>query len=165
MPPFTFKYVRKTEKGARLKIEQSGKTLTFSEVLNLWKNNTEFTTWYIDSLNEIGFDRDYSMGYPQCPGFRASIAASYSFYDLRKEEITDLKIYPFALMDVSLHDYLNLNTAQAAEKCKQIVKEVKDVEGLFISVWHNNNLSETDGWEGWNEVYEELLQAALPEDA
>ena len=56
MPPFTFKFIRKADKGVRLKIEQSGKELTFSEVLNLWKDHSEFTTWYIDSLNALGFE-------------------------------------------------------------------------------------------------------------
>lgn len=63
MNSFSLKFIGRNEKGARFKIEQSGKLLSFSEVLNFWKNDKTFTIWYIDSLNELGFD-EYFWEHP-----------------------------------------------------------------------------------------------------
>ena len=36
------------------------------------------------------------------PGFRAGIARSFRFYDIIEDKITDLRIFPFQVMDVTL---------------------------------------------------------------
>jgi len=35
---------------------------------------------------------------------------------------------------------------------------VKNVNGTFISVWHNESLSDRDIWKGWKLVYEKMLK-------
>ncbi len=117
------------------------------------------------ALLEAGIKKEYSMGYPDMVGFRASIATSFYFYDLKKEKQEALRIYPFAVMDVSLNDYMRLSPEKAIAVCGGIIKAVKEVDGLFISIWHNQNVSERDNWKGWRNVYEEVLLLALPDEA
>lgn len=111
-------------------------------------------------LIENDLDEDYSMGYAGAPGFRAGIADTYRFYDLALEVETHLRIHPFAVMDGTLNDYLFLSPDHAIEKIKQLIEEVKKVKGTFVSVWHNESLSDEKRWKGWRHVYEELLEMA-----
>ena len=55
---------------------------------------------------------------------------------------------------------MNLNGADAlveSSVLKQLMDEVARVRGTFSSIWHNENLSEMFGWEGWRSVYEQML--------
>jgi len=36
--------------------------------------------------------------------------------------------------------------------------EVKDVNGLLITLWHNNSFSEADEWVGWRHMYEQMVE-------
>ncbi|HBN06571.1 MAG TPA: hypothetical protein DD434_12400 [Bacteroidales bacterium] len=101
---------------------------------------------------------DYSMGYSKTIGFRAGICSGYNFFDLEIDGETKLRVHPFAIMDVALKDGLGLNKDEAQIKIKQIVDEIIAVKGDFISVWHNQSLSERYQWKGWREVYENMLE-------
>ena len=41
------------------------------------------------------------------------------------------------------------------------MKTVKEVKGTFISVWHNESLSDEGIWKGWKIVYEKMLKESL----
>ena len=103
---------------------------------------------------------DYSMGYAALPGFRAGICSTYNFYDLDREEETKLRIHPFAVMDGTLKDYMELSPDEAIDHIKVLIDEVKKVHGTFISLWHNETLSDKKRWNGWLRVYESLLEMA-----
>jgi len=105
---------------------------------------------------------DYTMGYPDLPGFRASICSPYFFYDLDLEIETSLKLHPFAIMDGTLKDYMNIAPSQAMEVIHPLIDSVKRVDGQFISVWHNESFAENERWKGWRTVYENHIEAALP---
>ncbi len=104
---------------------------------------------------------DYTMGYASKPGFRASICTPYYFYDLDIEHETTLRINPFAVMDGTLKDYMDLTPEDALIMVKDLIDEVKKVNGTFISLWHNESLSNRLRWKGWREVYEKLLEMAV----
>lgn len=104
--------------------------------------------------------RDHSMGYSEVPGFRASICSPFPFYDLMKDEKTELMLYPFAVMDVALNRFLKLSPEEAIERIGKLMIAVKRRKGLFISVFHNESLSDFDNWEGWRKVYEAMLKMA-----
>ncbi len=109
------------------------------------------------NLIEEDITDDYTMGYAALPGFRAGICSTFNFYDLDIEIETKLKVHPFMVMDGTLKDYLKLTTTDAIEEIKKLIDEVKAVNGTFISLWHNESLSNEKRWVGWRKVYEELL--------
>lgn len=112
------------------------------------------------ALCASGIKEDYTMGYPDKIGFRASIANPFHFFDLENNTETDLLVYPFQIMDVSLQQYLNLTPEEAISKIQQIVDETKAVGGLLMVLWHNESLSEWKQWKGWSSVFKEMLDRA-----
>ncbi|MDY5969090.1 MAG: polysaccharide deacetylase family protein [Bacteroidales bacterium] len=100
---------------------------------------------------------DYTMGYAEQPGFRASISTPYPFYDLSHDEEAPLIIHPFAVMDTTLKRYCGLNPNGAWNVIKELMDNVSKVQGTFSCIFHNENLCEMFGWEGWRQVYERVL--------
>ncbi len=111
-------------------------------------------------LSDLGIKDDYTMGYASASGFRASICTPFTFYNLDLETILPLKIHPFAVMDATLLYYLKLNPEQAIKEITQLVLEVKNVNGTFISLWHNDTFSNFKQWEGWQSVYKQMVKVA-----
>jgi hypothetical protein len=112
--------------------------------------------------NLIDFDitDDYTMGYAWSIGFRAGICTAFNFYDLDMELETKLKVHPFAVMDATLKYYMKLQPDEAIARIRPLVEEVRAVNGTFISLWHNETLSDEKQWAGWREVYEETVKLA-----
>lgn len=119
-----------------------------------------FPTTY-RALIENGIEEDYTMGYASLPGFRAGTCTPFLFYELEAESETSLRITPFQVMDGTLNQYMKLSTIGAFEVCKNLIQEVKKVNGTFVSLWHNESLSEMREWKGWREVFYKLLEEAL----
>ena len=46
------------------------------------------------------------------------------------------------------------------DEIKNIINQVKSVNGTFISLWHNESLSDQKRWKGWRRVYEEMIKYA-----
>ncbi|MDD2197964.1 MAG: polysaccharide deacetylase family protein [Bacteroidales bacterium] len=101
---------------------------------------------------------DYSMGYPDAIGFRASTCTAYNFYDIVDEKALSLKIIPFQVMDRALLQGLKLNPEQAVEQTLAMAKMVKSVKGTFVTVWHNETLSGINEWKGWGNVLRDILE-------
>lgn len=112
------------------------------------------------NLIDLDITDEYSMGYAQETGFRAGICTPFNYYDLDLESATKLKVHPFTVMDATLKYYMKFTPDEAIGHVKQMVQEVKAVDGTFISLWHNETLSEKDQWQGWRKVYEETIKAA-----
>lgn len=104
---------------------------------------------------------DYSMGFASEVGFRASICTPYPFYDIDREEKTKLMLYPFAVMEATLKFYMNTTQEQAFEIIDAMIKDVRSVDGLFISLWHNETVSDEGLWKNWRVVYEHLVKNAV----
>jgi hypothetical protein len=109
------------------------------------------------NLVKAGIEEDYSLCFHDEPGFRAGIARPFMFYDLLEEKETSLRIIPFQVMDVTLFQYKNLSPAMSKELIIKLINETRRVGGVFISLWHNTSLLETDEWRGWREVFESML--------
>lgn len=110
------------------------------------------------NLIKLNIKADYSMGFASLPGFRAGTCTPHSFFDLEDNEQTTLKIYPFQVMDGTLNEYMKLNKQEALSKIEELVNSVKLVDGTFISLWHNQSLSEQNNWKGWSGIYEKMLK-------
>ncbi len=112
---------------------------------------------YRDIL-KVGIREDYSMGYPDEPGFRAGIARPYYFYDVTEDKQTSLRIIPFQVMDATLYNYKNLDPPASKEVILKLINETRKVGGLFVSIWHNTSLLNNQEWLGWREVFELMLK-------
>ncbi len=112
-------------------------------------------------LCAIGINNDYTMGYADAIGFRASTARSFLWYDLSNDKLTNLRIHPFMVMDVSLRYYLKLSTENAITRTHKLINCCKQVGGTFCSIWHNSSFSEIDEWTDWKKVYERIFHLAI----
>ncbi|PQJ69506.1 polysaccharide deacetylase family protein [Polaribacter butkevichii] len=113
------------------------------------------------NLIDLEVEEDYSMGYASNVGFRASTCTPFYFYDLDFEIQTPLKVFPFALMDTTLNDYMKLTPKQSLGRIRDIKNEVKAVNGTFITLFHNESLSDYLRWKGWKRLYESMIKIAV----
>jgi hypothetical protein len=117
-----------------------------------------FTPESYHRLIGAGITEDYSMGYPDEPGFRAGIARPYFFYDVKEDKQTNLKVFPFQIMDATLYQYKKLNTSDSGELILKIINETKKAGGMFVSIWHNTSLLDNKEWLDWRKVFETMLK-------
>lgn len=112
------------------------------------------------NLVKAGIKHDHSMGFSSQPGFRAGTCTPFNWFDLSENEETTLRVYPFAVMELTLRQYQKQNPAVALATLKQLCDRVRNVNGLFITLWHNENLCETGVWKGWRQVYQDIVEYA-----
>ncbi len=117
-----------------------------------------------DTFRDIvraGIRSEYSMGYASLTGFRAGTCTPFQFYDLVKDIATGLTLYPFQVMDVTLKHYMKLDPRSAIREIAKIIARIREVNGCFVSIWHNESLSGQGEWKGWREVYEAMFEEAV----
>ncbi len=112
------------------------------------------------NLLDNGIEEDYTMAFADEPGFRAGTCTPFFWYDLGREEITALKIFPTVVMDQTLKRYQQLNAEQAKKEIFELIQNVKKVNGTFISLWHNESVGDFGQWKDWKNVYIEMLEFA-----
>ncbi|MBK7850236.1 MAG: hypothetical protein IPJ66_03615 [Bacteroidetes bacterium] len=64
-------------------------------------------------------------------------------------------------MDATLRFYMKIQPAEVLSYVNPLIREVKAVNGTFMSLWHNETISNKKPWEGWQDVYEDVVKAAL----
>lgn len=109
-------------------------------------------------LRLAGITHDYSMGYADAVGWRAGTNRAFNWYDVEKEKQTSLLVHPFAAMDVTLKNYLQLSAAAAEEQVLKLAGGVREFGGPFMLLWHNSSFAVAYGWGGWREMYEQLAE-------
>jgi hypothetical protein len=110
-----------------------------------------------------GIKNEYSIGYGSINGFRASIASSFYWYDLEKEETTSLLLHPFCFMDANSFFEQKFTPQQALKEILAYYKTIKEVNGTMITLWHNNILGTGEEFTGWREVYEQFIEKLCSE--
>lgn len=113
------------------------------------------------NLLEFDILEDYSMGYASEIGFRASICTPFNFYDLDLDVSTKLRLTPFMLMDGTMKDYMRMSPEESIDRAKSLIDEVKAVNGTFVTLWHNQSVNDREEWNGWRNVYEEIVAYAV----
>jgi hypothetical protein len=108
-------------------------------------------------LITAGLTDDYSMGYGSINGFRASVAASFFWYDLEKEVQTTLRIHPFCFMDANSFYEQRQNTDDTFKELMHYLSVCKTVNGTFITIWHNNFLGTAPAFEEWRALYQKFI--------
>jgi len=147
---------------SKLKSEINGlETLTGRKVTKSRQHFLKFSlpeTFH--QLAQMGITDEYSMGYATHPGFRAGIAHPFLFFDLSRDTETTLRLHPIPVMDVTFRDHLQLNQDESLQRIKQIADHVRSCNGEFITLWHNESLSEYGRWKGWRSLYEKVQEIA-----
>ncbi len=108
-------------------------------------------------LIDLGIESDFSMGYGSINGFRASVATSFYWYDLEKEEQTKLLLYPFCYMEANSFYEQKFSPQRASEELQYYYNIVKGVDGMLVTIWHNNFLGSGKLFIGWKEVYQQFI--------
>ncbi|QES87273.1 DUF7033 domain-containing protein [Rhizosphaericola mali] len=93
-------------------------------------------------LIELHIQEDFSMGYGSRNGFRASTAYPFYWFDLTKNEITPLKIFPFCFMDANSFYEQHFSASEMLEEFRNYWSLIQKFGGNLISIMHNNFLSE-----------------------
>jgi hypothetical protein len=114
---------------------------------------------------ECGLLKDYSMGYGSINGFRASVASSFFWFDLEKNETTPLQLFPFCFMDANAFHEQKLTPQQAYEELVYYYNTIKKLNGLFVTIWHNHFLGSEKMFSGWKEMYELFMKENVYWDA
>jgi hypothetical protein len=109
-------------------------------------------------LAKEGIKEDYSLGYSSMNGFRASTCSPFYFYDLEKEERTNLRIHPFIFMDSAMIDHLKIKPEAAVREIIYLTDQVKKYSGEAIGIWHNYSLSERGQYKGWRKVLASIFE-------
>ena len=109
-------------------------------------------------LLQNGITHDYTMGYAETTGFRAGTARSFRWFDLSKNEKTALHIHPFAYMDGTLLEYLNLSPQEATKEIEFLHAQVQHFGGTFSFLWHNETISGYQHWAAYQEVFKACLR-------
>jgi hypothetical protein len=111
-------------------------------------------------LIENGITDDYTMGWAETPGFRAGTCTPFLFYDLEREQVTSLRIWPFQVMDGTLRDYMDIEPERASEIALGIAGKVRKAGGTLVTLWHNESLTESGRWKNWKRVYLDIISQA-----
>ncbi len=112
-----------------------------------------------------GIDQEFSMGYGSINGFRASVASSFYWYDMEKEEETGMRIFPFCFMDANAYYEQGLTPSQAMTELMHYYHHIHKTDGLMVTIWHNHFLGTDAQFAGWREVYEVFLKEEVFWDA
>lgn len=110
-----------------------------------------------EKLIQLGIETDWSLCYSDNPGFRASTSFPFRFFNLMTNQERPLTIYPTAVMDKSLKKNLMLSTEESKKFISDMESKVKDVKGTFITLFHNEHLTDEMDWKGWKQLYQEIL--------
>lgn len=113
-------------------------------------------------LLELGIRADYSMGYGERNGFRASYSRPFPWYDLLRETETSLQVIPFCWMEATSYHVSKLSAEAALAELLSYKAALDRVGGRFTPIWHNNSLGLDPRWIGWRKVYYDFLKAFVP---
>lgn len=108
------------------------------------------------NLYAAGITDEYSMGYGSINGFRASVASSFFWYNLKEEAVTKLRIHPFCFMDANAFYEQKQTAQQSLAEIMHYYHECKNANGQMITIFHNSFLGTDPLYKGWRKMYDEF---------
>jgi len=115
------------------------------------------------NLISYGIKEDFTMGFADALGFRNGTAHAFPWFDILENRKTDLIIRPFAYMDGTLNEYLQLSPEEACHRIGSLHNEVLQFGGDFIFLWHNETIGNKGKWKEWSKVLDYTLSLKLKE--
>ncbi|MGZ3899706.1 MAG: polysaccharide deacetylase family protein [Bacteroidia bacterium] len=107
------------------------------------------------ALLQVGINEDYSMGYTNINGFRASYCYPFKWYSLDDEHETNLCIHPFCMTENTVNFESKKKGVDFLKLAEPLIDCVKKYNGQFISVFHNDTFDEK-----MRENYKAFIQKA-----
>ncbi|MCU0360338.1 MAG: hypothetical protein MUF75_06395 [Bacteroidia bacterium] len=100
----------------------------------------KFPKTYLDLL-QAGIESDYSMGYTNKNGFRASYCYPYKWYMLETESVSPLEIHPFCISENTLVHDAKETQEDIHTLALPYIQEIKKYGGELISIFHNDTFN------------------------
>ena len=113
-------------------------------------------------LEQLGIREEHSLGFADRTGFRCGTCTPFPWYDVEQERETGLVCWPFQVMDSALAYRMGLTPEEAAREALRVAGLVREVDGTFVSVWHERFLSGHGREAGWEVVFPRVVQGAAP---
>lgn len=106
------------------------------------------------NLIENDISDDFSMAYPDTPGFRAGTCKPYTFFNIKENKELNLNVHSACFMDGAFFQYQQVSIEEAKSIALLLQQTVKQYQGEFISIWHESTLSNESPWNKvFNTVY------------
>ena len=113
-----------------------------------------------EALEAAGSREDHSMGCADHVGLRTGLARPYPAYSIRGEREMNLWIHPVHVMEATLARYMGRSPdAQTLGEVLRIAHALRAVDGVFVSLWHNETAVDRAPWTGWWTFYQQMLHA------
>ncbi len=109
-------------------------------------------------LLDAAITEDYSMGYGTHPGFRAGTCTPFNWFDLSKNIVTSLKVYPITFMEGTFGEDLKMSPQEALKAMSEFIDTVKKYNGSFLCIWHNQTVNDLFFWKGWKAVFRQIIE-------
>lgn len=98
---------------------------------------------------------DFTMGFASEPGYRAATFTPFHFFDFSSNKPTLLLMVPFVIMDGVYFNYSKTPAIEAEAQIFEMVNEVKRLNGIFITVFHERTFDEVL-YPGFKQLYVNL---------
>ncbi len=106
----------------------------------------------------VPVQQDFSMGYGNINGFRASTSHPFYWYDLQKETITSLELIPFCWMDANAIFEQKNSLAEAAAELQFFHDTLKNCGGHLVTIGHNHMMGRDKAGREWWKMYAEFYR-------
>ena len=111
------------------------------------------------ALEKAGMRYDTTLGFHDAIGFRAGTCFPFRPFDVEKRREMNLWELPLLLMDVTLLNYMRLRKEDAAKRIYNLIDRVKQVGGVFVTLWHGLTF-EMDNNHETRSLYESMIAYA-----
>ena len=108
-------------------------------------------------LIAVGISDDYSMGYGSINGFRASVATTFDWFDIKMDAVRSLRVHPFCYMEANSYYEQKYTAGEALEEMLAYYEVCRTNNATMITIWHNHFLGDDPLYKGWKEVYANFL--------
>lgn len=116
---------------------------------------------------QAGILYDTSLAFADHVGFRAGVCFPFKPFDVIESRELDIWELPLTVMEGTLQsvNYQNLPPEESYQEIIKHIEIVKRFNGVFVMLWHNSSFDPLGDWEGWREVYEQVMKYIGEQDA
>ncbi|MCS7072937.1 MAG: hypothetical protein NZ108_00560 [Bacteroidia bacterium] len=99
-----------------------------------------------------GIKEDYSAACYSIAGYKHGTSRSFLWFDLLRNEISTLRIFPSSWMDRTMLRYLKYSPEKAIQNLRLQYQQLQQYGGTQRIILHNDTLSDVGEWKGWKKV-------------